>query len=70
MIAIGDYLYQCPQVWKNYIKATNPHGELKDEEVDEITLKVWKGKFIKLKRGGYVEFETESDEIMFMLRWG
>lgn len=71
MIKIGLYLQSCPRVWQNYINAINPGGRLSDEEVDEITLKEWKGLYIANKngRGGKVVFDTPADEIVFYLRW-
>ena len=69
MIPIGKYLINCPKVWVNYINTVNPNGKLTDEEVDEITLREWKGVFIKDKYGSRIEFETPQDELIFYLRW-
>jgi hypothetical protein len=69
MIYIGAYLKNCPQVWINYINAVNPTGKLTNDEVDEITLKEWKGTFTIDTKGPRVEFATPYDELKFYLCW-
>ena len=70
MIKIAPYLTQCPKVWQNYINTVNPKGNITGKEVDEITLRDWRGVFFENdKGGGVVVFGTEGDELMFMLRW-
>ena len=59
-------LSDCPAVWQNYINSVNPHGELSDHEVIEITLREWRGICKGYK---YVKFLSEEDELYFILRW-
>ena len=63
---LGRTLFDCPKYWIKFVDTYNPMGEspdrmhyvLKKEYRAKIDSDVW-----------YVEFDKESDYVMFLLHW-
>lgn len=68
-IKLSQWLCDCPPAWINFINEINPRGR---KLIDE-NIKLYNGQFVKSSKinngNGIVKFKTESDRILFLLRW-
>ena len=63
----------CPDYWKKFFYSqllqTGRYGSASIEEVND-KLEPWNGTIVEYSNGHHaIEFDTDEDKLLFMLRW-
>ena len=71
-IYLGKSFKDCPDCWRNFFHSqfTYPgrYGSASVEQVDE-KLEPWNGTIVGYPTGYAIEFNTDEDKLLFLLRW-
>jgi len=56
----------CPACWKNFFHSEAKQGT--QEEFNRI-LAQWNARMVEAKAQFFLEFDTDADKLLFLLRW-
>lgn len=75
-LKLGSLLYMCPPVWYNFIKELRNQG-VEEENDDGFSvetlnreLSAFDAHYYYIGNTGYVDFQTESSYVAFLLTYG
>ena len=65
-IYLGKTFRDCPACWKNFF-----HSEAKQGTQQELNRMVaqWNARLIELRTEYVLEFDTDADKLLFLMRW-